>query len=53
MTVARFAGLPLDELLPRLTRLGVDLPRVVDAVRTALPRVPGLVMAPEEATATS
>lgn len=53
LSIARFADLPLDELLPRLTRLGVDIPRVVDAVRTALPRVPGLVMAPEEATATS
>ncbi|MEU9628729.1 hypothetical protein AB0D89_18210 [Streptomyces luteogriseus] len=53
LSIAHFADLPLDELLPRLTRLGVDLPRVVDAVRTALPRVPGLVMAPEEATATS
>uniref|UniRef100_UPI001302142E wHTH domain-containing protein n=1 Tax=Streptomyces africanus TaxID=231024 RepID=UPI001302142E len=48
LRIARFSGLPLDDLLPRLTRLGVDLPRVVDAVRAALPRVPGLVMTPEE-----
>ncbi|AZQ34806.1 hypothetical protein EJ357_16025 [Streptomyces cyaneochromogenes] len=48
LRIVRFAGLPLDDLLPRLTRLGVDLPRVTDAVRTALPKVPGLVMAAEE-----
>lgn len=48
LRIVRFAGLPLDDLLPRLTRLGVDLPRVTDAVRAALPKVPGLVMASEE-----
>ncbi|MFI7019283.1 hypothetical protein [Streptomyces sp. NPDC050164] len=53
LRIARFSGLPLDDLLPRLTRLGVDLPRVVDAVRAALPRVPGLVMSPEAASAGS
>ncbi|MEU9479233.1 hypothetical protein [Streptomyces sp. NPDC048191] len=37
--------LPLEELLLRLTRLGVDLPRVAEVVRAALPHVPGLVMA--------
>ncbi|GLX53223.1 hypothetical protein Shyhy01_61730 [Streptomyces hygroscopicus subsp. hygroscopicus] len=47
LEIVRHAGLPLAELSTRLTRLGVDLPRVADAVRTALPRVPGLVMAPE------
>ncbi|MFH8500342.1 wHTH domain-containing protein [Streptomyces coeruleorubidus] len=52
LRIARFSGLPLDDLLPRLTRLGVDLPRVVDAVRAALPRVPGLVMASEAASVT-
>ncbi|KMS67921.1 hypothetical protein ACM01_41055 [Streptomyces viridochromogenes] len=50
LSIVRFAGLPLDELLPRLTRLGVELPRVAEAVRAALPHVPGLVMAPEEAS---
>lgn len=50
LRIARFSGLPLDDLLPRLTRLGVDLPRVVDAVRAALSRVPGLVMAPGDAS---
>ncbi|WP_217554759.1 hypothetical protein [Streptomyces sp. GbtcB6] len=46
--IARLAPLPLPELLPRLTRLGVDLPRVVEAVRAALPKIPGLVMTPTE-----
>ncbi|WP_449488419.1 wHTH domain-containing protein [Streptomyces purpurascens] len=53
LAIARFAGLPLDELLPRLARLGVDVPRVAAAVRAALSLVPGLVMAPEEARVTS
>ncbi|MGW5133125.1 wHTH domain-containing protein [Streptomyces sp. NPDC004135] len=50
LTIARFADMPLDELLSRLTRLGVDLSRVTAAVRAALPRVPGLVTAPDEAS---
>ncbi|AOR32808.1 hypothetical protein BFF78_18605 [Streptomyces fodineus] len=48
LQITRDAGLPLPELLPRLTRLGVDLESVVQAVRAALPHVPGLVMAPED-----
>ncbi|MFJ5260910.1 trypsin-like peptidase domain-containing protein [Streptomyces sp. NPDC088387] len=40
--VSRLAGLPDDELVARLTRLGIDLRPVADAVRAALPRVPGL-----------
>ncbi|MGW1879386.1 wHTH domain-containing protein [Streptomyces sp. NPDC001975] len=48
LTIVRLADLPLADLLPSLTRLGVDLPRVAEAVRTALPRVPGLVMTPRE-----
>ncbi|MFE7276210.1 hypothetical protein [Streptomyces sp. NPDC057623] len=48
LSIVRFAGLPLGDLLSRLTRLGVELPRVAEAVRAALPHVPGLVMAPEE-----
>jgi hypothetical protein len=39
--------LPPADLVRRLTRLGVDLDRVAEAVRAALPRVPGIVMAPE------
>ncbi|MFB7502468.1 wHTH domain-containing protein [Streptomyces broussonetiae] len=46
LTIARESGVPLEELLPSLTRLGVDLPKVAAAVRAALPYVPGLVMAP-------
>ncbi|MGM0347265.1 wHTH domain-containing protein [Streptomyces sp. Adlamb9] len=46
--IVGYAGLPLAELLTGLTRLDVDLPRVAEAVRAALPRVPGLVMAPED-----
>ncbi len=42
LLIARFADLPIDELVRRLTRLGVDLQRVVDAVHAALPHVPGL-----------
>lgn len=41
------SGVPADDLLLRLERLGVDLDRVREAVRTALPQVPGLVMKPE------
>ncbi|MEW2622135.1 hypothetical protein [Streptomyces sp. NPDC048106] len=48
LEIVRDAGLPLAELLPRLTRLGVDLPRVAAAVRAALIHVPGLDMAPED-----
>ncbi|MGW7541429.1 wHTH domain-containing protein [Streptomyces sp. NPDC054770] len=48
ITIAALAPLPMAELLPRLTRLGVDLPRVAEAVRAALPQVPGLVMTPTE-----
>ncbi|MEU2621734.1 hypothetical protein ABZ642_26935 [Streptomyces sp. NPDC007157] len=48
LQITNYAGLSLDELLPRLTRLGVDLPRVAEAVRAALPAVPGLVMTPRE-----
>ncbi|MEU1405484.1 hypothetical protein ABZ471_24520 [Streptomyces sp. NPDC005728] len=47
LAIARHAALPLEDLLPRLTRLDVDLPRVAEAVRAALPYVPGLVMASE------
>ncbi|MCZ0987865.1 HD domain-containing protein [Streptomyces diastatochromogenes] len=47
LRIARSTQLPPDELLERLTRLGVDLQRVADAVRAALPKVPGLVMKPE------
>ncbi|MGY9069291.1 wHTH domain-containing protein [Streptomyces sp. CAS3] len=53
LDIACYAGLPLPELLPRLTRLGVDLRLVAEAVRAALPRVPGLVMAPEDEPATT
>ncbi|WP_053200890.1 HD domain-containing protein [Streptomyces viridochromogenes] len=42
LLIARYADLPVDELVRRLTRLGVDLQRVVDAVHAALPHVPGL-----------
>ncbi|WP_340377306.1 hypothetical protein U5640_21000 [Streptomyces sp. SS7] len=35
---------PVADLVPRLERLGVDLDAVRQAVRTALPKVPGLVM---------
>ncbi|KUO08047.1 hypothetical protein [Streptomyces sp. DSM 15324] len=35
---------PVTDLIPRLERLGVDLDAVREAVRTALPGVPGLVM---------
>ncbi|MFG2356773.1 hypothetical protein [Streptomyces sp. NPDC048521] len=45
--IARNARLPFEDLLASLTRLGVDLEQVAEAVRTALPDVPGLVMAPE------
>ncbi|MFD8813573.1 hypothetical protein ACFV23_19290 [Streptomyces sp. NPDC059627] len=48
LAIARSAPLPIPDLLPRLTRLGVDLPRVAEAVRAALPQVPGLVMTPTE-----
>ncbi|MEU9151417.1 hypothetical protein AB0D59_12885 [Streptomyces sp. NPDC048417] len=48
LDIARFAPLPLPELLPRLARLGVDLSKVTEAVRAALPEVPGLVMSPRE-----
>ncbi|MGW2422161.1 wHTH domain-containing protein [Streptomyces sp. NPDC001709] len=48
LQITRDSGLPLTELLPRLTRLGVDLPRVAQTIRTALPHVPGLVMEPED-----
>ncbi|MFY4719433.1 HD domain-containing protein [Streptomyces sp. LaBMicrA B280] len=53
LDIACYAGLPLPELLPRLTRLGVDLTLVAEAVRAALPRVPGLVMAPGGEPATT
>ncbi|MBC9728517.1 hypothetical protein [Streptomyces sp. TRM68367] len=41
------SGLAADDLVQRLERLGVDLDRVREAVRAALPKVPGLVMKPE------
>ncbi|MFJ8535683.1 hypothetical protein [Streptomyces sp. NPDC093591] len=41
------SGVPADGLPQRLERLGVDLDRVREAVRAALPKVPGLVMKPE------
>ncbi|WP_051827635.1 wHTH domain-containing protein [Streptomyces bicolor] len=44
---------PADGLPQRLERLGVDLDRVREAVRTALPNVPGLVMKPEPESAAS
>ncbi|MFE1878689.1 wHTH domain-containing protein [Streptomyces diastatochromogenes] len=47
LNIMRAAQLPVPELVRRLERLGVDLPRVRDAVLAALPRVPGLVMKPE------
>ncbi|MFK4100219.1 hypothetical protein ACI2L1_09085 [Streptomyces sp. NPDC019531] len=50
LRIVRFAGLPLDDLLPRLVRLGVDMSCVTEAVRAALPKVPGLVMGPEGAS---
>ncbi|GAA3807637.1 hypothetical protein ACFS5L_28295 [Streptomyces phyllanthi] len=40
--------LPARELVKRLERLDVDLDRVREAVRAALPKVPGLVMKPEQ-----
>ncbi|MBB5119744.1 HD domain-containing protein [Streptomyces eurocidicus] len=43
LLIARLADIPVSELVPRLERLGVDLQRVIDAVRAALPDVPGLV----------
>ncbi|WEO96248.1 hypothetical protein A6P39_020670 [Streptomyces sp. FXJ1.172] len=46
LALARATPLPTDELLDRLTRLGANLQRVTDAVRAALPHVPGLVMKP-------
>ncbi|MFI2203920.1 hypothetical protein ACH47Z_24690 [Streptomyces sp. NPDC020192] len=48
LIIAREADRPLDDLLPSLTRLGVDLGKVAEAVQAALPHVPGLVMAPED-----
>ncbi|MFD3588944.1 hypothetical protein [Streptomyces sp. NPDC058683] len=48
LEIVAYAGLPLPDLLTRLTRLDVKLSRVAEAVRAALPRVPGLVMTPKE-----
>ncbi|MFF3328844.1 hypothetical protein ACFYWX_04665 [Streptomyces sp. NPDC002888] len=47
LSIARQSGLPVRELVERLERLDVDLQRVRDAVRAALPEVPGLVLANE------
>ena len=44
LAVVRLAGLPFEELLPRLERIGVDLDRVAGAIRAALPAVPGLIV---------
>ncbi|MFJ3796393.1 hypothetical protein ACIPSJ_08895 [Streptomyces sp. NPDC090088] len=48
LKISALAEVPLPELLARLTRLGVDLSRVTEAVRVALPQVPGLVKTPTE-----
>lgn len=47
LRTARASLLPARELAELLERLDVDLDRVREAVRAALPRVPGLVMKPE------
>ncbi|MCX4763780.1 hypothetical protein OG562_22995 [Streptomyces sp. NBC_01275] len=44
--IARASDLPAPDLIARLDRLDVDLDRVREAVRAALPEVPGLVMRP-------
>ncbi|MFC9128749.1 hypothetical protein ACFT4A_18125 [Streptomyces sp. NPDC057099] len=45
--IARHFDLPARELVERLERLDVDLQRIRDAVRAALPEVPGLIMEQE------
>ncbi|GGN06717.1 wHTH domain-containing protein [Streptomyces fuscichromogenes] len=45
--LAHSTTMPPEELVARLKRLGADVHRVADEVRATLPKVPGLVMAPE------
>lgn len=47
LRIALASDLPAPELVERLERLDVDLDRVRDTVRAALPLVPGLVMKSE------
>ncbi|MEU1181278.1 hypothetical protein ABZ464_27255 [Streptomyces sp. NPDC005820] len=47
LSIVKSSKLPAPDLVARLERLGVDLDRVRAAVRTALPKVPGLVMRSE------
>jgi hypothetical protein len=43
LRIVRYSGMSQDELLVRLTRLGVDVGSTVRAIHAALPKVPGLV----------